>query len=327
MKKLLLAFAIAATAQVSAFAQSYTLTTTTGTYANLTGSTVVSTPGWTPNTAAFTIPIGFNFVLDGTTFTSLEADGLGDLLFTSGTIEKSIFPFDAIIIDKAAPSTTTSLSPVSYLLSGTAGSRILKIEFKNVGLVTDPAGTPSINPTDVANFQVWLYEGSNKIEVRFGTVTAANVQGVFFGENGPSVAVVTASTSSSISGFFLQGLASAPTIAVLNQATSYMGLNGIPASGTIYAFNRVVSGISKDLNNANLAVYPNPVTDVLSIKGLNSNGNVTVTVTDVLGKVVLTENVAAAQNVSVNVSALKKGAYTVAISSEKGRSIKQIIKQ
>ncbi|MBK0403557.1 T9SS type A sorting domain-containing protein [Adhaeribacter sp. BT258] len=327
MKKLLLALAVAVAAQCSAFAQGYTVTTTTGTYADLTGATVVSTSGWDPNTANFTIPIGFNFVLDGITYTSMETDGLGDLYFTDGTNDKYIYPFDAVIIDKSYPSTTSTLSPISYLLSGTAGSRILKVEFKNAGLVTDPLGTPTLNPNDVANFQVWLYEGSNKIEVRYGTVSAANVQGVFFGEDGPSVAVVTGISSTGISGFFLEGLATAPTVTVLNQSSTYMGLDNIPASGTIYTFNRVVSGIAKQLNQTNIAVYPNPVANVMTIKGLTAKGQATVTITDVLGKVVLTEKVAASQNVSVNVSNLKKGAYFVEVASEEGRSFKQIIRQ
>jgi hypothetical protein len=290
----------------------------------------VSSPGWTPDTS-FTVPIGFNFDLDGTTYTSLEATGFGDLFLAGGTTDKYIFGFDAVIFDKALLTATptnpvtTTLSPISYLLSGTAGSRILKIEFKNVGLLTDPAGNQSIDPNDVANFQVWLYEGSNKVEVHYGAVTAADVPGVFFGEPGPSIAIVT--DIDGISGYFLQGLASAPTVAVLNQSSTYMGVTGIPASGTVYAFTRNAMGVKNDLNKASLAVYPNPVANVMTIKGLTAKGNATVTVTDVLGKVVLTEKVTAAQNVSVNVSNLKKGAYTVEISSEEGRSFKQIIKQ
>ncbi|MFC5270925.1 T9SS type A sorting domain-containing protein [Adhaeribacter terreus] len=327
MKKILLILAVAIAAQVSAFAQGYTVTTTTGTYTDLTGATVVSTFGWEPNTANFTIPIGFNFELDGTTYTSLETDGLGDLFFTDGTTDKYIYPFDAVIIDKAYPSTTSTLSPISYLLTGSAGSQILKIEFKNVGLVIDPLGTPIINPNDVANYQVWLYEGSNKVEVHYGTVTASDVQGIFFGEDGPSIAIVTGLSSTGISGFFLEGLATAPTLTVLNQSGTYMGLDSIPASGTIYAFNRVVSGVAKELNKANIAVYPNPVADVMTIEGLKAKGNATVTITDVLGKVVLTQTVAAANNVSVNVSSLKQGTYFVAITSEESRFGKQIIRQ
>jgi|SRR6478735_2871389 len=327
MKKILLSLAIAVASQVGAFAQTaYTFSRSTGTYADLTGSTVVSTAGWTPNSPNFAIPIGFSFVLDGQTFTTLEADGFGDLSFSSATADKAIFPFDGILVDRSFPSTTATLSPVSYLLTGTAGSRILKIEFKNAGTADPVAGT--LFPNDFVNFQVWLYEGSNKIEIRYGTSNLTHATDTFFGELGPSEAIVTGGSSSTISGYFLQGTAAAPTMTFLNNAATYSGLTTIPANGTIYTFSvSGVSGVSKDLNNASVAVYPNPVTDELRIEGFaDAKNKVTVNVYDVMGKVVLTQELNAAATMPVNVSKLTKGTYFLEILSGSNRAGKQVIK-
>src|SRR5688572_5772724 len=329
MKKLLLSFAVALVAQAGAVAQtSYTFSKSTGTYADLTGATVVSSPAWEASSATFNIPIGFNFMLDGQTFSAIEADGWGDLYFTSATAEKAFFAIDAPMIDKGFPSTSNSLSPVSYLLSGTAGSRILKIEYKNAGIVTPsstPGGTPTVNPSDVANLQIWLYEGSNRIEVRYGTISVANIPAVFFGVGGPSVAVVTSNSSTGFSGQFLSGTAAAPTLTTLNGSATYPGITGIPASGTIFTFNVSNSGVTKTLENLAIAVYPNPVTESLKFTGLTAGKNATVKIYDALGKVVKTEEISA--NTVVNVSALKNGTYFVEINSAAGRTGKQIIKQ
>lgn len=322
MKKTLLTLLLGAVIKLGAFAQGYTFMNSTGTYTDLVNPTVISTAGWDP-TASFVVPIGFNFTIDGVTFTNFEADGLGDLTFTNGTTSKYIFPFDGILVDRSFPSTTTTQSPVSYLLTGTAPSRILKLEFKNAG-TADPQ-TQTLYANEFVNFQVWLYEGTNKVEVRYGTSNLAHATVTFFGESGPTEAIVT-DFSSSISGYFLQGSATAPTLTTLTSATSYFGLTSIPANGAIYAFTpATASGVAKDLDNAAVTVFPNPATDRLHISGLTEfNSPATVKIYDALGKVVVSENLTAAQAVDINM--LPKGTYFVEIISAKNRVGKQIIK-
>jgi hypothetical protein len=334
MKKILLALAIAATAQVSAFSQNYTFSKTTGTYANLTGSTAVSAAGWDED--QYLSPIGFNFSIGGQTVTDMAVDDNGMILFvdvTAQAVKGAVFPFSADMMDRA---NTTSPSVISVATSGTAGSRITKIEWKNAGFYDQANSTQTTFvpfPNDFVNFQVWLYEGSNNVEVHFGSnnVTAANATAIFGPTGGAATSIVTAITgtgqSSTLTGVALQGPAATPALVSFTNASTFPSVTGVPTSGTIYRFSTSTTGIAKNLNNAALSVFPNPVADVMAIQGLTAKGNVTINVTDVLGKVVLSEKVAAAQNVSVNVSNLKKGAYTVEISSEEGRSIKQIIKQ
>ena len=59
-----------------------------------------------------------------------------------------------------------SSSPISYTLSGTAPSRIFKLEWKNAGFFNPIDNATSYD--DFINLQLWLHEGSDAIEVRFG---------------------------------------------------------------------------------------------------------------------------------------------------------------
>jgi len=334
MKKFLLALAVAATAQVGAFAQNYSFTTATATYADLTGTTPVSAAGW--DEKQYLKPIGFNFSVGNQTVTDVAIDDNGQILFVDvagQAVKGAVVAFASDMMDRG---NTTTPSAISMSTTGTAGSRITKIEWKNAGFFDQAHSTQtSVVPfaNDFVNFQVWLYEGSNNVELRFGSnnITAANATAIFGPTGGAATSIITGITgtgqSSTLTGVALQGPAATPAMVSYTNATTFPSVTGVPTTGTIYRFSTTTSGIAKNLNNAALSVYPNPVADVMAIQGLTAKGNVTINVTDVLGKVVLTEKVAAAQNVSVNVSNLKKGAYTVEISSEEGRSIKQIIKQ
>lgn len=80
-----------------------------------------------------------------------------------------------------------------------------------------------------------------------------------------------------------------------------------------------------DLNGAKAAIYPNPVVDAFNVElssKLNAN-NVTVTVTDMTGKVVKTFGAAS----SYNVSDLAAGVYVVKITDGKNTDTKKIVKK
>lgn len=327
MKKALLALSFAALAHFGAAAQGYTFTKSTGTYTALVSPTVVSSSGWQADTA-FVVPIGFSFNVAGSSpFTTLLASGFGDLYFTGPSNENIIFGFDGAYFDRGLV-VPGAQSPISYLLTGTTGSRILKVEYKDAMIVDLQAQVPY--PNETANFQVWLYEGSNKIEVHCGNSTIQHASSAFFGLNGPAVGVATYDpTPQTIDGFFLQGQASAPTLSPVTGATAPINLSSIPTTGTIYAFSpSTATGVSKDMRSTKLSVYPNPATDVVNIEGLTAEkGNVTVKVSDVLGNEVLRQEMPAAAVLQLNVSNLNKGAYFVEINNGTERIGKSIIKQ
>jgi hypothetical protein len=332
MKKILLAVAIAVSAQFSVFAQTYNFTKTTGTYADLTGATTVSAAGW--DEEQYLVPLGFTFSIGNLTYTDVIVDDNGAILvadIANQAVKGGIIAFDVDMMDRGI---TTNPSTINKVTTGTAGSRITKIEWKNAGFYDDASSTSTTFvpfPNDFINFQVWIYEGSNKIEVHFGSsnITPANTTAIFGTTGGASTAIITAITgsgaSSTLTGVALQGPAATPTMVPFSSSTTIPAVTGVPTSGTIYAFNTSISGIRKDLNDASIAVYPNPVTESLKFTGLTAGKTATVKIYDALGKVVKAEVISA--DGVMNVSNLKNGTYFVEINSAAGRTGKQIIKQ
>jgi hypothetical protein len=318
MKKILLSLLVFAAFQISAFAQNYSFSQTTTTYTDLVSPTVL-TGNVVWDDSSFVIPIGFPFQFGGASNTNVEIDANGVLLFMGPTTAAAIVGFDADFVDRG---TTTSVSPISYQLSGTAGSRIFKVQWKNVGFFDGV-------PADFANLQIWMYEGSNKIEVRFGTSALASPSTIFSPATGPASGLATSIDflNQSLSGIFLQGNPAAATATTVTSTSSFPSLSATPANGTLYVYTVSALGLSKRENQVQISVYPNPVADVLQIEGLAANaGNVTIKIYDALGKVVLTEEKAAAAVIPVNVKDLTKGSYLMEITSGNSRISKQVIK-
>jgi hypothetical protein len=331
MKKTLLAIAFATVAQVSAWAQNtHTFTQTTGTYTDLVSPTAISAAGWDEDD--YTVTLGFPFALGGTTFTDVDLSANGLLFFIAGQDVKVVSGLMADMMDR---SIAASPSTISYLVSGTAGSRIGKIQFKNAGFYDDASSTstnfvPFAN--DFINFQIWLYEGSNKIEMHYGTSAVPDAATIFDPNTGSPVIVITdvtatSSTTEVYTGVSLQGTAATPTLNPLNASGSFPSLTTIPANGTIYAFMpATTTGISKDQLATAVALFPNPATNVINFKGLaDLKVSAPVTVSDVTGKVLLTETLGA--NQQLNISSLPKGSYMVKILTDKGQVVKHVVKQ
>lgn len=72
------------------------------------------------------------------------------------------------------------------------------------------------------------------------------------------------------------------------------------------------------------AIYPNPTTDVFTVK-MDESSDVAIQVIDVQGKVVATQNVAGQSETVVDASALAPGIYTVLVSSENGVATKKVV--
>ena len=96
-----------------------------------------------------------------------------------------IIPYGADIADRGY-NTPISESDVFYKLTGEPGSRIFKLEWKNVGFYREIAEQGTAN--NYTNFQLWIYEGSSDIEVRFGPNYTPDFDYIHF-DNGVLVAL------------------------------------------------------------------------------------------------------------------------------------------
>jgi hypothetical protein len=152
----------------------------------------------------------------------------------------------------------TSLSPLSYKVEGNTGSRILKIEWKNVGSYDEGA------PYNMfMNFQMWLYEGTNIIEYHYGPSMINNPFVFYYEETGAYIGFLTIDDVNYdfLNIHLLNGPAATPVLSV-NEAA----INGTPANGTIYRFSPVTLDISAiSAVSSSVSLYPNPAGDIVEI--------------------------------------------------------------
>ncbi|HEX2837818.1 MAG TPA: hypothetical protein VHN77_06790, partial [Phycisphaerales bacterium] len=115
------------------------------------------------------LPIGFSFDFYGTAFTDVQASSNGlvafgtpSAVFGNVAIPNAATPnsFATALWDDLYP---TGAGDIYYQTTGSAGSRVFTVSWQGV------APFPTTNPE--YNFQVLLYEGSNNIEYRYGSIT------------------------------------------------------------------------------------------------------------------------------------------------------------
>jgi len=199
--------------------KSYKFVYSTGPYTNLSGATSLNNNQlW--DDPEYKIPIGFTFEFFDQSFDSLY---VSDFVWLDAAKKYQIYAYDSDFIDKGSGS---SLSPISYLLTGAPGSQILKIEWNNAGFYYD-AGL-----NDFINVQLWLYEGSNDIEVRIGPNSVLNSNS-YGGDEGGVVGLLDKITSENT---YLTGSPGNPS--QITVTSGYANLNGTPADGTVYLFEK-----------------------------------------------------------------------------------------
>lgn len=108
---------------------------------------------WKP---AYRMAIGFSFEYLGRSFDSLSIETNGYLVFDND--RNYAFAAFTGFCDRIDSSGNHAL--IGYELSGTAGNRILKIQFKNAGSMP--------NETRAQSWQIWLRENGDLVELRCG---------------------------------------------------------------------------------------------------------------------------------------------------------------
>ncbi len=100
--------------------------------------------------------------------------------------------------------------------------------------------------------------------------------------------------------------------------------NGCSNSSTITQSVSLCTGITQLVNESSVSVFPNPFTDVITIK--NTFKNSTIVIVDVLGKVVFEKQIVSSET-SIDLSELKTGFYQLMVKGESNSYTQKIIKQ
>lgn len=317
-------------------AQTYQFSRTLGTYNDLTGTTIANN-NVTWDDPQFILPIGFSFQLYDTTITELVIEdwGFGTEIATSPFEDEAngvIIPYGADLIDRGSDTInysgqSGSLSPISYKTSGTAGSRIFKLEWKNAGFYND-ISNDNVS-TDYINVQLWLYEGSNDIEIRIGN--SLITQGVNFdGFSGPHIGLYPSYNSDTdvlfSNGVNLDGMPSAPiTKSASSIYQEHLDEETIQ-SGTIYKFKALTVGIEELADELEyISIRPNPAKDFIAIDLNNDLVKIKhITLTNANGQKIEEINYNFER---VDISELSTGVYFVQIHTDKGTINKKIVKK
>lgn len=250
MKKILFTLIVLSTVVVS-HAQTFSVSTTP--YANLVGATRIAKDSvwdefdnYLPSD--FLIPLGFKFKAFGNEYDTLILDQV--LLFSSDALLNIGMVED--LCDKGFGGSVPN-SPISILRSGTAGNRIVKLEWRNYGFYGDFDNNGFCS--DSGNTQIWIYESPSKVEMRWGKSRTKNFA-ADFPSGGPTVLVALITGLGQADGVALKGPPDMPDTTSVDPFNPAQ-LADLPSENIMYTFNfdktSAVHGISKNSTSGFMA--------------------------------------------------------------------------
>jgi hypothetical protein len=85
---------------------------------------------------------------------------------------------------------------------------------------------------------------------------------------------------------------------------------------------------SHENENATLVVYPNPVNSTLTVDNINTDGNATITLVDLQGKIVYNNTVSDLNgNFKIDMSNYESGVYFVRVTTDNSNQEIKVVKQ
>ncbi len=226
-------FLLFATTAYSQLVADYSFTQLSGTYTEISGGTVLGTTSNDDNNWN-AIPIGFTFKFNQVNYDTISVQTNGFIRFaTSVASSYSAISTSTAGIDKLVAGFNRDIESrtdgeLSYQVNGSVGSRILTVQWKNYQRYT----TGATDNGDIFNFQIQLFETSNKIEIVYGSYTINTGNTVQVGLKGASNADFNNRSVIDGSNTWATSTAGGANTATCQFTTA--GLN--PASGQIYRY-------------------------------------------------------------------------------------------
>ncbi len=223
-------------------------------------------------------------------------------------------------------------SQITFQTIGNSGAQIFKLEYRDVGFANE--SFLDIPSQDMfTNFQIWIYEGSGCIEYRYGETSITDPDLIYDGDNGSSAGLFRAFGSQLEGDTVLYAIhtigdAQNPTVFEGENTTEEagIGVNGFPAEGMVYSFCPEIVVNTTDLNTTlDWEVYPNPTSDILTIK-LEEIPSAQFRLLSMNGQTVRTGTING-QDQKIDVSDLPKGIYVLTLLTDEGMATKRFWKQ
>ena len=280
----------------------------------------------------YAIPIGFDFLFFDITIDSLFSMEIESIILTESSDVNSDIDFSAIIpmvvdgIFNAVGDPSQSPSNISYLTTGEVGSRICKIEWNNVGLL---GYSNAIEQT--ASLQLWLYEGTGTLELRYGENNVQDTDDLFFNP-GPSIGLAhnfNGNTEEFDEFFILDGDPANPNVGFPDySAYSYyydFHLNGMPESGTVYSFTRATVSTNEIAKlSSQFSLQPNPSAHAISLKTqFDFSDILSVSIYNSAGALIKTVR---SNYENIDISRFHSGVYNMQILTADGLAAKRFVK-
>jgi len=291
------------------YSQSYTLTTLSGSYQNLSAGIPLhsndSITWWDDAQGIINVP--FSLKLFGNPVASLY---FYDAYISDDTLDETyaINVFGANIWGNGAP--------VSYQITGTSPNRIYKVEWAEIGFdAYEDISSASIE------FQLWLYETSDVIEIHFGSHNIPDPAVAYEGSGGPQINV-SYYNDDPLNLIFLTGDASNPSIT--NDTNT--SITGTPVNGTIFRFTPVVSSMQEQKPQKEITIYSVNSINSIIVEDKSLNPDELISIYNMQGQLVYQHN---SQNnkTIIPVSFLTKGIYFVKVLNNNITVVSKMIKK
>ncbi len=247
------------------------------------------------------IPIGFQFEMDGIFFDSLEVAENGFVRFKTGQVNQSyISAFECPLQDRPS-GTGSDPSPIVYNTFGTPGDRIFKLYFVNAGFEFDA------EDNDYIEFQLWLYESCGDFEIHVGYQSIEPSEYDIFYNQDPAP-VMGFGNYVTQNHYTLDGGHSLPSI-----STTFSTLASVPPTYSLYRFSKCGVNSVEEKEALKLEVFPNPTTNYLVLESNMSLFNSTYSIIDIQGKIILDGTLSTNK---IDVSSIPQGSYILNIISD-----------
>lgn len=291
------------------------------------------------NSDYFALPMPFNVMMDTVNCKAPFIAGGSTLVTDTGKgIISSFFLTDANLIDKGfIGSDYIFQSPIRYQVVGIPGARIFKLEIPNAAFFNEIIYATNY---DSVFMQLWLYETSNIVELRYGPSHISHGYNYFPNKGFPGAGYIQ-DVDSSLNGTYhlLGGDPSNPFIESIESVNGVLkhkpaGLNSFPESGTVYRFTPGAAAIdiTPPVNSTGITnstkIYPTNCTNELLIEYATDKVNYRADyqLYSVDGTLKNSNTLTPNSINHINTSALIPGIYIVQINTYEGIKRQKIIK-